>query len=296
MTANTWTTVLAMCLMLPNTLSCESQLIDPTEMHEGQIALSPTSSAPSANQTNKQSPPESPVEPIGAPEIRFIRPSLFGFRMDISASAAKPHVIALSPAPSGSEFESRIRHLLWKEIGRYPQGALGAVDSIVIGGTLTDDKLSVGGVTFLGMVFIATGERDAGKVTDEHVIRAFHHECSHALMNVHQAKFDVGTFRAALPTGFQYAEDRPGATKRNPLEPDEELLSLELLNDGFLIPWAKRNMEEDFASYAEVLFENPKWLLSMFHPESRVGRKARVVRDFYIAIDSRFESLFNAGE
>jgi hypothetical protein len=51
-------------------------------------------------------------------------------------------------------------------------------------------------------------------------------------------------------------------------------------------------MEQDFNSYAEVLLQRPGLLLETFAPESRVGRKAQVVRDFYVAIDRRFEGLF----
>lgn len=228
------------------------------------------------------------------PIVKFLgpRPPQFPFRMEFTEPPDPPDVIELSPVAPGEAIKDRLRHVLRAEFARYPSGTLGVVDDILVGGTLTHNGRSVGASYFLGLVFIATGEQDAGAQTDAHVVRAFHHEASSVLLHQHRTKFDEARFRAALPAGFVYRDDRPGANKEAPLAPDEDTVSLDLLNDGFLIPWAKRNLEQDFNSYAEVLLQRPGLLLELFAPESRIGKKARVVRDFYIAIDKRFETMF----
>jgi hypothetical protein len=203
-----------------------------------------------------------------------------------------PSAYELSPFALGKEVEDRLGRVLRSEIARYPSGSLGVASMVTIGSKLTRNGQCVGAVHFFGVILIAAGEHDAGASTDAHVARAFHHEVSHALMGAHGTKFDAALFRAALPPGFVYADDRPGVVDGGPLGPEEDSPSLDLLDEGFLVPWGKRRMDEDFASYAEVLLRKPELLLATFAPESRVGRKARVVRDFYLAIDPGFGAIF----
>ncbi len=240
-------------------------------------------------------------QPEGAaPRIEFVgpRPPELPFRMDFSSPTEPPAVIELSLVKFGEATQARLRRLLQVEMAKYPTGVLGSVSSIYVGGTLTYNRQAVGGFQFVGLVFIAAGECDAGgggggAATDAPVARAFHHEVSHALMDAHRATFDAARFRAALPPGFAYADDRPGAVEEGPLGAGGDSPSLDLLDEGFLVPWARRSVDEDFSSYAEILMRKPGLLLDTFAPESRVGRKARVVRDFYVAIDPRFASMLN---
>lgn len=235
---------------------------------------------------------------VGGLKIEFVgpRPPGFPFRMDFSPGPPEtPASIELSPLKFDEAGRSRLQRLLHVEMAKYPSGVLGFVSQVYVGGTLTYNSDAVGGFHFLGMVFIAAGEHDAGASTDAHVARAFHHEVAHALMDAHRATFDGARFRAALPAGFNYDEERPAdppPALTAGSRPGDDSPSLDLLDEGFLVPWGKRSMDEDFASYAEVLVRKPELLLATFAPESRVGRKARVVRDFYIAIDPRFEAVF----
>lgn len=234
------------------------------------------------------------------PTIIFLgpRPPQFPFKMDFSSPPEPPSFIELSPIKLGEAAQTRLRRLMQAEMARYPSGTLGSVSQIFVGSTLTHSGRSVGGVHFMGLVFIGAGEQDSGTATDAHVVRALHHEVSHALMEKHGTygtKFDAARFRAALPPGFVYTDDRPGADKEAPFRPGDDTVSLELLDEGFLAPWAQCNMEEDFASYAEDMLNRPGSLLDLFAADSAVGRKARVVRDFYLAIDPRFAAMFATG-
>lgn len=238
---------------------------------------------------------DGPAQPEDeTPTLWFLgpRPPEFPFRMEFTEPPDPPAVLELSPFAPGMPVQDRLRRVLRDEISRYPAGTLGVVDTVIIGSTLAHNGRSVGASYMMGLVFIAAGEQDAGAATDAHVVRAFHHEVSSLLLHGHRAKFNEAEFRAALPEGFVYRDDRPGADPEAPLDPEEDTPSLELLHEGFLLPWATRNMEQDFNSYAEVLLQRPGLLLETFAPESRVGRKAQVVRDFYVAIDRRFEGLF----
>jgi len=235
------------------------------------------------------------------PSILFVdpRPREFPFRMELTAPPDEPAVLELAPFALGEAVQVRLRSVLQAELVRYPSDVLEFVSQIFIGSKVSMNGAGVGGLHFVGLVFIAAGEQDAGERTDAHVARAFHHEVSHVLMDAHRAKFDATRFRAALPPDFAYDDERPvGERGVNGPEPwittgtVDDSPSLDLLDKGFLVPWAMSRLDEDFSSYAEVLMRKPELLLETFAPESRVGRKARVVRDFYIAIDPRFEAYF----
>lgn len=233
----------------------------------------------------------------GEPAISFILPRSVPFRMDFSVAPESPSLVELSPVTFGEATQTRLRGLLRAEMAKYPSGTLGAVNEVFIGGTLRYNGRPVGGFQFVGLVFITAGEADAMTATDTHVVRAFHHEVSHALLDAHGAAFDAARFRASLPPGFVYREELPavggGGRVDKEAQPDqgEDTPTLDLLAEGFLIPWAQDGMHEDFSSYAEILLRKPDLLLKTFAPDSRVGRKARVVRDFYIAIDPRFAAI-----
>ncbi|MFN7020702.1 MAG: hypothetical protein ACK4WH_05145, partial [Phycisphaerales bacterium] len=260
---------------------------------------------PTGQPVRAPAPPHNPDQPTdgdgaGQPEregppLRFLgpRPPWAPFRMDLTKPPEPPFVLELSPFAPGRPVRDRLERVLRAEIARYPSGMLGGVGDIYIGSTLKiNGRPASGAILLTTIIFIAAGEQDAGSATDANVVQTFHHEVSSVLLHRHRAKFDETRFRAALPEGFVYRDDRPGADREAPVGMDEQTVSLELLNDGFLIPWATLNMEDDFNSYAQVLMWRPELLLETFAPESRIGRKARVVRDFYLSIDPRFEEMF----
>lgn len=230
----------------------------------------------------------------GLPKVDFVRPwpPQTALRLDYAPDANPPGFLELSRFTAGRKVQERLRRILVAELSRYPADLQGMPDAIMIGSTLTHTGRSVGAAHMLGMVFIAAGDQDAGALTDAHVVRALHHEIAHSLLDVHGDKFDAKRFRELLPTGFTYVADQNPVAEQEPFAPGNDSPTLELLNDGFLVPWAKHSINEDFCSYSEVLLQRPDYLLDLFAANSVVGRKARVVRDFYIAIDARFASMF----
>ena len=213
--------------------------------------------------------------------------------MEFSPSGEPEWVIELTSTPLASAVQDRIRNVVERELARYPAGSLDQIlDAVLIGGDLTVGGLTARGAYAFGLVFLAIGERDWGQATDERVIATLHHEISSLFLRAHRDRFDETRFRGALPTGFRYEADRIENGEYQQIRGWEFDVSLGYLEAGFLKPWAMRSLEQDFNSYAEELFVRSPRLLRMFAPESLVGRKARVVRDFYLAIDPRFAEVF----
>lgn len=209
-----------------------------------------------------------------------------------------PCVITGTPFSQDEVAQVQVRSVIEGEFKKYPPGVLTArVDTVQVFNTLKVNERFVGGMYIMGIVFIAAGEHFVGEAWENHVAQTLHHEISSILLFTHWQKFDKVAFDGTLPEGFVYIYDRPDADTEAPYNMDEFNPSLAQLSDGFLVPWAMRNLEQDFNSYAEILLWRPELLLRVFAPDSAVGRKARVVRDFYIAIDKRFEAVFApAGE
>ena len=255
--------------------------IDAVSQHSG-------GSAPHA--TSSSSPPKTNVG--GLPDISFYSSAPLPLRMEVPFTGESEIVFELTPAPADPKLEQRVRSMVESELGRYPTGTLDCLDAVMIGGELTVAKNAGKGAYLLGIVFLTVGDEDLGWQTDERVVSTLHHEISSVLLHEHRSQLDEARFRAALPAGFRYAEDQGVRVWLQPLRGWEFDVSLGYLEAGLLKPWAMRCLEQDFNSYAEELFVRPPRLLRMFSPESLVGRKARVVRDFYIAIDPRFAELF----
>jgi hypothetical protein len=251
--------------------------------YDGQVVRQPTDSTSSPVIGAPQQ------ESVKLPEIQFIENRPFPFRMELTSPPEPPAVLELTPTQPNELFRGRISAVLHSAFAKYPTGTLKKVNVVIVGGTLTMNSQPAGGSYLPGIVFLATGEQDAGKKTDDHFATTFHHEVSSLLLLANAAKFDRVKFEACLPEGFVYHDVRSAKAASAPRTLDDGMVSIELLEEGFLVPWAKWNMEQDFNSYAEVLMHKPSLLLKTFAPESRVGRKARIVRDFYLKVDPLFE-------
>lgn len=226
------------------------------------------------------------------PDIKFYSSAPIPLRMQLPVSGEGDVLFELTSAPVDPKLEQRVRSIVESELRRYPTGTLDCLDAVMIGGELTVAVNAAKGAYLLGIVFLTVGDADLGWATDERVVSTLHHEISSVLLHAHRTRLDESRFRAALPADFRYAEQQDSRVWLRPIRGWEFDVSLGYLEAGFLKPWAMRSLEQDFNSYAEELFVRPPRLLRMFAPESLVGRKARVVRDFYIAIDPRFAELF----
>lgn len=206
-------------------------------------------------------------------------------------------VITGKPAPR-KEAEAA-RAVIERELDRYPPGFItsdtsgrGVVAGVFIYRTLTVNGVPAGGTYVApGIVYLAVGTRAArGRIWEESIIRTLHHEISSQLLFRYRTLFDEEAFRALLPDGFVYEDERPGAEISDIRFDRNRVGSLQDLADGFLTEFASRNLEQDLNTYAEILMWRPE-LLDQFDARSRVARKAAIVRAFYISIDGEFEAV-----
>lgn len=231
----------------------------------------------------------------GTPIIRFVTPRLIPFRMDLQPELD----ITGTPFSQDAVVQAHVRRILEAEFKHYPPGVLkSAVNLIIVFNTLAVNGHNAGGTYAPGIVFIAAGEYSVGEAWENHIAQIFHHEASsNFLLSPHWPLFDQARFRAANPPGFVYSNEVEGAGPAKAYTAADSIPSPMELGDGFLVPYGRSVLEQDFNSYAQILLWRPELLLRVFAPDSAVGRKARVVRDFYIAIDKRFETMFAlAGE
>lgn len=235
--------------------------------------------------------------PVFVPEIRFAPAGPVPFRMDASTDPDEPMVITGTPLTESSR--DAIRAVLLRELRRYPAGVLNKPGATVLSMVIVCDTLAINGKpvsgTYIsGIVFIAAGAAvTPGMTRDEYNARTLHHELSSLFRLRYPSVLDEKRFRAALPAGFAYADEKPGADPGVILEGQNALGSLDDIANGFIAQYAATSLSQDFNSYAEVLVWKPEVLLRTFAADSRVGRKARVVRDFYIAIDPRFAEMLD---
>lgn len=192
----------------------------------------------------------------------------------------------------------RVRRIVEAELRRYPPGLLEAeLDDIVIFDTLSINDVPAGGTCFETMVFVAAGNGQGGLRSDRDIALTIHHEISRILRLWRDHLIDDQRFLAANPPGFEYVADQHRAAGIDLTDSDyfrtaSFYISLTDLTQGFLEPGSRLHQNQDFTNYAHALFMNPTLLLRAFAPDSAVGRKARVVRDFYLAVDPRFATVF----
>ena len=127
-----------------------------------------------------------------------------------------------------------------------------------------------------------------------YLTRKIHHEISSVLMkNYH---FDTILWRTAMGEGFQYEIDKDPLYQwmfiGGYIEPDEFSSEKELLQRGLLRQYAETGVENDFNTYAEVIFGEPKRMRKLIRDYPIIARKYQVFKEFYMSIDPGFGPVF----
>ncbi|BFM09784.1 hypothetical protein [Halioxenophilus aromaticivorans] len=124
--------------------------------------------------------------------------------------------------------------------------------------------------------------------------KMLHHEISSVLMKNHQ--FDTALWRSAIGEGFQYEIDKDPWYQwmliRDYIEPEELSSEKELLQRGLLRQYAETGVENDFNTYAEVIFGEPKRMRKLISDYPIIARKYQVFKEFYLSIDPGFAPVF----
>ena len=105
--------------------------------------------------------------------------------------------------------------------------------------------------------------------------QVFHHELAHGIHCAFPASFDEKVWLSANPPEFTYTgvvDSRPSSWP-------------ELLNDGFVRPYAMRNLREDVACLAENMIGDTENFAKMAASHARIKRKASVLIALYQAVD-----------
>jgi hypothetical protein len=204
-----------------------------------------------------------------------------------------PPYSVLRGTPVPPERVEHARQVVEKAISLYPPGFLAPrLHGVVVQKTIECDGQPYAGTYMFGLVLVATDAYpQAGQRQDDYLTRAVHHEISSVLLHAHRDLFDESRFRAANPPGFVYTDEGGPSVGSSPVNTSPDRGEMKY---GFLALYARQNLEQDFNSYAEVMLWEPGMLLEPQLAEMPIGRKARAVRDFYVAIDKRFAAIFDA--
>jgi len=225
------------------------------------------------------------------------------FHLALNVEEPKKGIITWWKAVPRGEIP-RIREALAAVFDRYPPGVIERyVNYIYVvseGEHLlpTGEKYQYGGCIILGGMIILTTLPRTGDLTAD-LTTVFDHEFSSALFQNYKLRehLDEAAFVGANPEGFVYDMDRPGVdpdwTMKRTFTYGQTRPSLEEMADGFFTTRARLSLEEDFNYYAQYLMWRPRAMLGLFDEDSAVGRKLRVVRDFYLAVDPRFAEHFD---
>jgi hypothetical protein len=104
--------------------------------------------------------------------------------------------------------------------------------------------------------------------------RVFHHELAHGIHFGFYGRFNQSAWLAANPPGFQYT----GVADPGPPSP-------EVLQQGFVRPYAMYSLPEDVACLAECLIGDPQSFSRGVGRYPRINSKARVLIGLYQAVD-----------
>jgi len=102
----------------------------------------------------------------------------------------------------------------------------------------------------------------------------FHHELAHGIYFAYRQQFNEKAWLAANPPGFKYK----GVADYGPSTP-------ELLQQGFMRPYATWNLEEDVACIAQDLVGNTEAFAKLAAQNPRLRQKASVLIALYQAVD-----------
>lgn len=230
-----------------------------------------------------------------APPTPEVRVPLGPLNMDL----ADIYDLTITGTPVPFVERDAVARIVRRELERYPRDTIVSAEAgrTVVSAVYIYRDLNVNGGpaggTYVppGLVYLSAGTAETrGDIWEEFLVRALHHEVSSQLLFRHRTLFDEQAFRDVLPEGFVYEDERPNADSFDIHKDKPGVESLQDLADGFLTDYASRNIEQDFNTYAEILLWRPE-LLDQFAADSRVARKAAIVRQFYLKVSEDFRPL-----
>lgn len=209
--------------------------------------------------------------------------------------------------PLNEKLQEDAERIILRAIDKYPVAVRGQfLSGVSIVGSLRFYNVRYGGTYMANGKRIILVYRDTfDEIKFE---QRFHHEFSSILLKQNESIFEKGRWSTANPKGFTYRAagvieeangDRSEATRVLAAEQKKtggsgsNLLYLDsaLMEDGFLTPYNRVSIEQDFNETAAHLFTNPDlWNYCAKFP--RIDQKVDVIIDFYRAVDPTMDRLF----
>jgi hypothetical protein len=166
----------------------------------------------------------------------------------------------------------------------YPPGFVSTrCKAVFICGSMVSDGARAGGTygpTWI--ILVASGRFGDGGIYETARL-GIHHEFSSL---VWMARLDLyARWRTLLPPGYTEAKGDAEALKASPSEEGD-------VERGFLTPYGATGVENDFNTYAEMVFTDADRVAALADEHPVVAQKLGLVMNAYISLDDRFEDLF----
>lgn len=191
--------------------------------------------------------------------------------------------------PIGERELATILHSLPSWLEKYPAGVLRAnLTGVRLASTLQFYGTDYAGTASDSFVYIVDRGRREG-FDGAFLERTFHHEFSSVLIYHHP--FPIYDWVDANPDGFQYLtewDEVLDIMERRPnLNGDPKLYS-----QGLLAEYGRTNLENDVNLYAEVTFAEPQRMRQLVQQYPLIRAKYRILKSYYMGVDSAFASWF----
>ena len=183
--------------------------------------------------------------------------------------------------------------VIYSSMGLYPEGILQSdLDAVNVGGQIQTEREQFTSGFFQPNsqdIYLFPLVADALNIDrDSDVRHTFHHEFSSILMRKYQ--FDMIGFMAHNGTDFEYWFDQAKILYSSH---DGYYADSELLKQGLLTYYSQTSPENDFNTYAEIVFSEPKMMSSFCSAYKRIEHKYEHVKAFYLKVSADFQPVFD---
>lgn len=183
--------------------------------------------------------------------------------------------------------------VIYSSMGLYPEGIFQSdLDAVNVGGQIQTEREQFTSGFFQPNsqdIYLFPLVADALNIDrDSDVRHTFHHEFSSILMRKYQ--FDMIGFMAHNGTDFEYWFDQAKILYSSH---DGYYADGELLRQGLLTYYSQTSPENDFNTYAEIAFSEPKIMSGYCSSYKRIEHKYEQVKAFYLKISADFQPVFD---
>jgi len=210
----------------------------------------------------------------GSPSSFFVRPFSTADANIAEADVSQVKLSAVPPALDG----------ISEGLEVYPEGFYSELcHAIYISGSFAPPRERSGGTYGPSWIILVANVQFGRDVIYENARLGVHHEFSSLVWN----RFPVlrAQWAFLMPEGWS-----PALTATESLHASPSLSDTP--RDGFLSPYAATSTENDFNTYAEVVFTAPQRIVDWSRSNSLVAKKTTILMDAYIQLDPRMRDTF----